>query len=435
MPRLTLVPHGRVRLLLLLPALLLPLLLAAALMLWLALDARPRLPEQAMPQWQDIERAKRLLEQHRPGHSTPGTTRAIALTPRDLVLLSDQATRRFTRLPPPRLRVDLGPGRARLQASLASPLQRLGLDGWFNIDATLHETATLPEIERLHIGRLPLPSWLAERALPLLLPALELQQQGELAQRMISRVQFTPQLVVVAFAWPANGDQLLADSLLPRDEQARLEPYVRHIAGLGTPRQAARGLSLAEVLPSLFALAAQRSAQGQPAARENRAALLALTLLSVHPSALSRLAPASRQWSAVRPLRLTLQGRGDLPMHFLVSAVVAAEAGNPLADAVGVYKEVADSRGGSGFSFNDLAADRAGTRFGRRLVGDAAALQQRLAAGVQEGELLPPVDDLPEFMPEREFQRRFGGVGAPAYRDMMAAIEARLDRLPLLALR
>ena len=429
--------RARLPLLLLLSLLLLLPLLAAALMLWLAHDARPRLPEQAPPQWQDIERAKQLLDRHRPGQSAPGTTRAIALTPRDLVLLSDQATRRFTTLPPPRLRVDLGPGRARLQASLASPLQGrgLGLDGWFNIDATLHETATLPEIERLHIGRLPLPSWLAERALPWLLPALKLQQQGELAQRMISRVQFTPQLVVVAFAWPAHGDQLLADTLLPRDEQARLEPYVRHIAGLGTARQAARGLSLAEVLPSLFALSAQRSAQGQPAARENRAALLALTLLTVHPSALARLAPASRQWGMAWPLRLTLQGRGDLAMHFLVSAVVAAEAGNPLADAVGVYKEVADSRGGSGFSFNDLAADRAGTRFGRRLVGDAAELQQRLAAGVQEGELLPPVDDLPEFMPEREFLRRFGGVGAPAYREMMASIEARLDRLPLLALR
>ena len=35
-------------------------------------------------------------------------------------------------------------------------------------------------------------------------------------------------------------------------------------------------------------------------------------------------------------------------------------------DAIGVYKEVRDSRGGSGFSFNDMAANRAGTRFGLR---------------------------------------------------------------------
>jgi len=37
--------------------------------------------------------------------------------------------------------------------------------------------------------------------------------------------------------------------------------------------------------------------------------------------------------------------------------------GTPLADAVGLWKELADARrGGSGFSFNDIAADRAGTR-------------------------------------------------------------------------
>ena len=30
-----------------------------------------------------------------------------------------------------------------------------------------------------------------------------------------------------------------------------------------------------------------------------------------------------------------------------------------------------------------------------------------------------------------EFQRRFGGVDSPAYLDMMAEIEARIDRVPL----
>ena len=41
------------------------------------------------------------------------------------------------------------------------------------------------------------------------------------------------------------------------------------------------------------------------------------------------------------------------------------------------------ARGGSGFSFNDLAADRAGTRFGDTAVSDAARLQARVARGVR----------------------------------------------------
>ena len=39
----------------------------------------------------------------------------------------------------------------------------------------------------------------------------------------------------------------------------------------------------------------------------------------------------------------------------------------------------------------------------------------------------------PEALSAQEFQRRFGGVGGSAYRQMMAEIEARLDRLRLFA--
>ena len=126
-------------------------------------------------------------------------------------------------------------------------------------------------------------------------------------------------------------------------------------------------------------------------------------------------------------------GRQDTPQHLLVSAVLSAEGGAGLANVIGLYKEVADSKGGSGFSFNDLAADRAGTRLGQLAVRDPLAFQARLAAGVQELDLLPVVADLPEALTQREFQARYGGVGGTAYKLMLQDIEARLDRLALLA--
>ena len=46
-------------------------------------------------------------------------------------------------------------------------------------------------------------------------------------------------------------------------------------------------------------------------------------------------------------------------------------------------------------------------------------------------ELLPETADLPEFMPEAEFKRRFGGIGAPAYQRMMQDIERRVAACPL----
>jgi hypothetical protein len=120
-------------------------------------------------------------------------------------------------------------------------------------------------------------------------------------------------------------------------------------------------------------------------------------------------------------------------LHVLVSAALAVTGGGPLADAIGLYKEVADSKGGSGFSFNDLAADRAGTRFGQQALRDPQGFQARLAAmRLDESDLLPAIADLPESMSAEEFARRFGGVGAPPYQRMLADIESRLDKLTLL---
>jgi hypothetical protein len=103
-----------------------------------------------------------------------------------------------------------------------------------------------------------------------------------------------------------------------------------------------------------------------------------------------------------------------------------------LADAVGLWKELADARrGGSGFSFNDLAADRAGTRFGELAVRDPVRLQARIAAGVGDVDLMPEPGDLPQHLPQAEFIARYGGVGGAGYSRMLAEIEARIDALPL----
>ena len=117
----------------------------------------------------------------------------------------------------------------------------------------------------------------------------------------------------------------------------------------------------------------------------------------------------------------------------MISAALAANTGGPFADSVGIYKEVSDSRGGSGFSFNDIAADRAGSRLGELAERRETArrLQERLAGPLKERDVMPATSDLPEFMPEPEFKRRFGGIGEPAYARMMAEIEKRIAELSL----
>ena len=423
------------------------LVMALAVGLWLAIEQSPKVQAAAPVSVADIARARAVLERNDPRNALPGITRAAMLTQRDLDLLLNQAGQRYGGL---RGRVRLQPGVAVVDASLPLPASPLG--GWLNLRAVLLQTQGLPAVQHLHIGHLPVPGWLAQAALPRLLQALNLRAQGELAQRLVSRVGFHSQTLMLAYAWPDNLQQSLTDSLLNADAQARLRRHADALVALttqlGATREGRTGISLARLLQPVFILASQHSSDAGSASAENRAALVSLAFMA-HGDRLAQLmAPttpattpattsATKQLAAFRPPpqpRITLAGRTDFPQHLLISAALAAEGGGPLADAIGLYKEVDDSRGGSGFSFRDLAADRAGTRLGLLARRDPLVLQARLAAaGLGDADLLPDTRDLPEDMPEAEFKRRFGGIGAPAYRAVLQEIEVRLDRLPLLA--
>ncbi len=213
-------------------------------------------------------------------------------------------------------------------------------------------------------------------------------------------------------------------------ERERLRAYAQRLREVTLANGPGWQVSLARLMGPMFALARQRSAAGGEAAAENRAALMVLTLFA-NGRTVAGVLPSARDFPRPRWLRVTLAGRSDFPRHFLVSAALATESTSPLSKAVGLYKELADARGGSGFSFNDMAANLAGTRFGEAAVDDADALQARLARGVNEALFMPETADLPEFLNEAEFRRRYGGVDAPAYREQLAVIEGRVAGLPL----
>ena len=181
-----------------------------------------------------------------------------------------------------------------------------------------------------------------------------------------------------------------------------------------------------------MALAAERSLSSSPV-EENRAALMAMTLY-VNGWNPARLVPDARDWPSAPRRSLRLAGRHDLAQHFIVSAVIAAAAGTPIAAAAGVYKELSDARDGSGFSFSDIAADRAGERFGALATQSdqsAREIQRRVAAGVRDGDVMPGISGLADNMTDLEFQRRFGGVGSAAYNNVFEDITRRVLALAL----
>jgi hypothetical protein len=398
------------------------LVLAALLALALAVEREPRVPRRDSVSPADIDRAVAVLRHNDPRRSPPGQLRALSLSERDLDLLVRQGARRWLELD---ARVRLQPGRLLAEASAPVPWGR-----WLNIELVLRQTAAAPEIEQLRIGRLPLPAALALPVLRSLAQQRGLQPDALLAMQWIERMAFRPGAVAVVYRIDPDTVARLRAALVAPQDQQRLRAYQERLAQL-TRAGAGQSFSVASVLPPLFMLAAERTAQGGDAAAENRAALLTVTFYA-NQRPLGQLVPAAYQWPQPWPAVVVLRQRQDFALHFLISAVIAAEAGTPLADAVGLWKELADARRGrSGFSFNDLAADRAGTRFGELAVSDAKRLQQRVAAGMSDADLLPPVSDLPEHLPEAEFVARYGGVGGAGYQRLVAAIESRIDALPI----
>jgi len=401
----------------------LALLLAALLALVLAVEGAPRVPHRDEVSAADVDRAVALLRHHDPRRAPLGQLRSLSLSERDIDLLVHHAARRWLGAD---TRIRLQPGRLFLQASVAAPRGR-----WLNIELVLRQAAILPAVDSLRVGRLPVPSLLAMPLLRAFAARQGVQADALLlAVDWIERVTLAPGRMVVSYRIDPDTVSRLRGALVAPADQQRLRAYNERLALL-TRGVEGQARSVAAVLPPLFALAAERSADGGDALAENRAALLTLTFFA-NDRPLGLVVPAAYHWPRPQPLTLTLRQRQDFALHFLISAVIAAEAGTPLADAVGLWKELADARrGGSGFSFNDLAADRAGTRFGELAVRDPVRLQARIAAGVGDVDLMPEPGDLPQHLPQAEFIARYGGVGGAGYSRMLAEIEARIDALPL----
>ena len=408
----------------------LPLLLAAAVLLalWLAFDTASTVAEPRDVGVDDVARAMTVLRAHDPRHQRPGTVNAIALSVRDLEVLLNHGARRIVQA---RVQVQSDRGRAQVIASVQPAVLPGGR--WLNVRLDFVETGGLPELERLSVGRLRLPTALAPWLLRQVAGRFALADELTVAADVIRRVKLMPGQVHVVYAWQADTSQRLLAGLLSLDDQVRLRAYWERLTAISRarPRQQWE-VSLASLIGPMFALARERTDSGHDAAAENRAALLALTVFA-NGRGLSAIVPAAREWPQPRPLRTMLLGRDDFPRHLLISAMLAIEGSTPLARAIGLYKEVADSRGGTGFSFNDLAANRAGHRLGELALRDPRRLQDRLAPGVDDAALLPAMDGLPEFLPEAEFVRRYGGVGGAGYNELLATIESRIATLPLFA--
>ena len=375
----------------------------------LTLDRQPAVARYAEVTADQIERAKQILESNDPRRMKTGAMRTVEVTAGDADVALNYLAHRYA---DGSAEARFASGRLHARASVR--LAAVPSAPWANIDVHLAQGSPLPAIESFRVGRLPLPAWLAEAVLGRMAATIWRAEDLALLRSAVKRVEFAEAGARVTYQWHDELGNAMRAALMPPDARERLRVYQQALAG--ATRALPRGsVSLVRLLTPVFTVAATRGASSDPVV-ENRAAILVLTFY-VDGRSLAQVMPEARSWPRAARRTVTLNGRNDLAKHFIISAALSANTGGPFADAVGIYKEVADSRGGSGFSFNDLAADRAGSRLGELAEGaqSARVLQARLRVPLTERVLMPETSDLPEFMPEPEFKRRFGGVGGPEY--------------------
>ena len=399
-----------------------PFAIAAAT--WFALSDQALVLETAKLSHQDIAHAQSILKSNDPKRLSAGSEREIRINEKDLNLAANFLLQKVTE----------GGAQIRLHPGVVDAVGTLRIPGlpikpYLNIQLQLADHQGEPKVTRLQIGQITIPSMIAEFALSQGIAQLYKTNEYKLASNVLKKMDMQSGHLLVTYQWDPALIKQARETLLNTGDVEALQVYHEKLLRLQAQGVGKNG-SLTKLLQPLFKLAKERSDDKDPIV-ENQS-LLAILGAWASGHGLSRLVPEA----TAKPSRflMKLEGRTDFGQHFLTSAALAAQGDSQIADAVGLFKEISDSEGGSGFSFTDIAADRAGTRFGdlaTKSIRDARKVQRLLAAGVRETDIMPKARDLPEHMKAADFKRRFEGVGSAAYKKVMTDIEQRIAACPL----
>ena len=396
---------------------------------WLMID--PVATVEAPPAFnrRDIAWAQALFNKYDPRRGPSDVTQSLSLQTDELNRLLNYAV---ALKPITGMEAELKPETATIGASLKLPRTPFG--SYLNVAITLLSDAGGIEVSNVQIGSLPLTGALARGVGSLAHWILKHDPAYATITASVRRIDFSENRVTLDYVWqPHLLTQLQRKSaaLLVTDaDRERLLVYAKFIQKQLKPIPQGSRYPLRNLTQPVFALAQRR---GGDAAAENRAAITALAAYVSGVSLPKLFKGESKTIRREPPVLPRLHGRLDFAQHYLIAAALAANGGSRLANALGLAKEEEDAKRGSGFSFTDLAADRAAARLGERLIGKRAAeTQQQLAEATHDHDLMPDFTDLPEFMPADEFARRFGGVGSARYQTVIDEIDNRLRTHPLL---
>ncbi len=317
------------------------------------------------------------------------------------------------------IRVLITPKQLNLKMTLDSRSPFLFL----NFDITLKTYEKLLKLASFKIGSLTLPAAIMEKTL------LWIAKKEPLADVIFMFYNNPVQLGNGFLAISVLSSNLNSKTTLKTQKNSRLVTYCRATSRWShmTEEQ-----ELSRYLRFLFQRA-YNQANLKNAVQENRA-LLQVAAAYVNGHDPCQLFGMRVSYTTPKKKTLQIDHRHDLAQHFILAAAIAATGNQFLAKTMGTYKELMDFNTGSGFSFSDLAADKAGARFGALAVESiqTARRLQRIMRKARSAEIfMPQTRDLPDHLSRKIFEKRFGGLKGKRYSRMKLLIERRILACPL----
>ncbi len=319
---------------------------------------------------------------------------------------------------------------------------------YLNIHAIILPSSKGLDIEQITVGDLAINGSLFLKLVTWLADSLIQAGMADKALAMITAVEINEQQLVTHLKLNENFNTKQNKSVLMalRDELAlfgdveKIAFYYQSLSEFAAQQPVKS--SIATYVSYLFDLAKVRRgiSDEYSALAENQQALMALVIYfgaDRFETLVGDVIIRDRESLIIRNrLRnnVTLQDRVDLQKHFIYSMALQLFSTHGASDALGEFKEFLDTNeGGSGFSFADLQADRAGTRLAMIVTkSEHHALQaQDLLASVIDQQLLPSINGLQEGLHQQSFAEEFKHVDSKQYQQTLSDIDSRLKSLPV----
>ncbi|MDD5462130.1 MAG: hypothetical protein PHG00_10955 [Methylococcales bacterium] len=404
------------------------LIILCAMLIFFGVSDKPDIAVEWTLTRNDIARAKKIL--HEGSKTKPDEIGTIELSEADLNLAANYLLNRYSKSA---VKVELKDNMLRFIVTMTLPKNSLGQ--YLNISFRLgnDDEIELPSLKKFKVGKLLIPARFAAFVIKKVIHHTSLNEYFMLATHPVKYVKIDEQKITIIYFSSLENLIKTRNFLTQSGNSAESDIYQQKLAEIIAGHDPKWRLSLAELLKPLFELAYQRSTL-DTAIEENKMAIMTVNNYVNKKETKNLLSTSAPKPATEQQYSTFLYKRIDLAQHFIGSAAITASVNGQAAQVAGEEKELRDAQGGSGFSFIDLAADKAGTRFGEMATSspESARKTQKAMSEIKDySDFMPDPRDLPEHMDETEFKQRYQSIDSPAYQEIVKLIDDRISATPI----